>query len=359
MFLWGKCFLPVFLLAMIGNFLNLVVYNSDHIRYYIAIRMLCTRLLMNTLTMVFLLPYSLRISEVWEHGSVIDEYFWQYYPYQLCFVNLFGFCAMWLTVLMTGECYLHVFFPSHSKSWCTKRNLSRSYLVIFSAATVLAIFYPLNRTATLDVHCGRVVVTIVASEDSIYEMLERIHTVVSLVAAILAPMGLLVFMTSSIVWKLLLRRSDFPNTSHFTAEKRCVTRITLITTSLQLLAELPPVPVFVYASVIGPLVTNIEAVCIWNTLGVFLGLCNISLSFFVYIVFSEKFRQLVKTRLGEMFCKCGSAQSRITQYGATSGTDPKITTNLLIKPPKSTENSCCTDTYLINERSSAAEDAFL
>ncbi|VDM82549.1 unnamed protein product [Strongylus vulgaris] len=124
-------------------------------------------------------------------------------------------------------------------------------------------------------------------------MIERLHAIGNLLFAIIIPMFLLLFMTVSVVWKLVLRRSENPNASHFTAEKRCVTRITLITTSLQLLAELPPIPVFIYAAISGPRVINDTTVCIWNTVGVFLGLCNMSLSFFVYIMLSQKFRQMV------------------------------------------------------------------
>lgn len=40
----GYGFIFVFLLALFGNVVNLLIYNSDHIKYYIAIRMLCTRL---------------------------------------------------------------------------------------------------------------------------------------------------------------------------------------------------------------------------------------------------------------------------------------------------------------------------
>ncbi|VDM53467.1 unnamed protein product [Angiostrongylus costaricensis] len=285
--LMGYGFLVVFFLAMVGNCINLLIYNSDQIRYYIAIRMLCTRLLMNTLAMLFLLPQALRTVGVWEMNSAADSIYWSYYPYQAYFVNVFGFCAMWLTVLMTGECYLHVFFPTHSKSICTKRNLSRSYVVVAIVGLLLAIIYPLNRSVSLSIDsCDRVVVHIIASDC-------KLHTIGNLLFAIIIPMSLLVFMTISVVWKLVLRKSEFPNTSHFTSEKRCVTRITLITTSLQLLAELPPIPVFIYAAISGPRVINEIPVCVWNTVGVFLGLCNMSLSFFVYISLSNKFRQMV------------------------------------------------------------------
>lgn len=46
-----------------------------------------------------------------------------------------------------------------------------------------------------------------------------------------------------------------------------MTRITLITTGLQLIAELPPIPVFLYATIFGPAVTNEPAICVWNTIG--------------------------------------------------------------------------------------------
>jgi hypothetical protein len=40
----GYGFLVVFCFALIGNCLNLLIYKSDHIRFFIAIRMLCTKL---------------------------------------------------------------------------------------------------------------------------------------------------------------------------------------------------------------------------------------------------------------------------------------------------------------------------
>ncbi|KHJ81818.1 hypothetical protein OESDEN_18493 [Oesophagostomum dentatum] len=147
-------------------------------------------------------------------------------------------------------------------------------------------------------------------------LIERLHTIGNLLFAIVIPMSLLVFMTISVVWKLLLRKSENPNTSHFTAEKRCVTRITLITTSLQLLAELPPIPVFIYAAIFGPRVINETTVCVWNTVGLFLGLCNMSLSFFVYVLLSQKFRQMVYNRLHELSVRflpcCSTVHSKLS-----------------------------------------------
>ncbi|KAF1755545.1 hypothetical protein GCK72_011995 [Caenorhabditis remanei] len=356
----GYGFIFVFLLALFGNVVNLLIYNSDHIKYYIAIRMLCTRLLMNSLTLICMLPQALRIVSAWDSGSHIDELYWIYYPYQIYFVNLFGFCAMWLTVLMTAECYLHVFFPSHSKSLCTKRNLSRSYMIIISVGALLALMYKFNRSVTMSTHCNRVIPTIHASEDFIMICLEKIHTFANLLLAIVVPMCLLLFMAASILWKLVLKKTDF--VSHFTAEKRCVTRITLITTGLQLIAELPPIPVFLYATIFGPAVTNEPAICVWNTIAVFLGLCNVSLSFFVYLVFSDKFREMVKTRLSELI-PCFSTPRSLVHY-SNETSNPKQRTNLLAREQirikqSDTESSVCTETYLLNEKSSTNDDSFL
>uniref|UniRef100_A0A1I7WUA9 G_PROTEIN_RECEP_F1_2 domain-containing protein n=1 Tax=Heterorhabditis bacteriophora TaxID=37862 RepID=A0A1I7WUA9_HETBA len=105
--LMGYGFLTVFLLAMFGNCINLLIYNSDQIRYYIAIRMLCTRLLMNSFAMLFLLPQALRTVEVWEPNSAADHVYWRYYPYQAYFVNVFGFCAM---------CFFFSFINNYCKS---------------------------------------------------------------------------------------------------------------------------------------------------------------------------------------------------------------------------------------------------
>ena len=40
----GQGFLFVFMLALFGNVINIAIYNSDQIRFYIAIRMLSTKL---------------------------------------------------------------------------------------------------------------------------------------------------------------------------------------------------------------------------------------------------------------------------------------------------------------------------
>ncbi len=49
-------------------------------------------------------------------------------------------------------------------------------------------------------------------------------------------------------------------------------------------------PVLIYASVFGPYQLGSGSMCTWQTLSHFLGLCNASLSFFVYITFSCRFR---------------------------------------------------------------------
>ncbi|VDM23689.1 unnamed protein product [Toxocara canis] len=292
----GYGFLVVFCLALFGNCLNLLIYNSDQIRYYIAIRMLCTKLLMNTLTMLFLLPQALRIIHLWEYGNHADMIYWRFWPYQTYLINVFGFCAMWLTVLMTAECYVHVFFPSRSKTVCTMRNVSKSCILIGVVGMILALIYPLNRKVHLTSRCHKVQIQIAATGSILMNFFEVLHTVGNLFLAIIIPLTLLVFMTASIVWRLLLRRTscDSGDSRRFSAEKRCVTRLTLITTSLQLISECPAVPVFIYAALHGPHVVHTEPhLCLWHTNAQYLGICNASLSFFVYIVFSQRFRAML------------------------------------------------------------------
>lgn len=93
--------------------------------------------------------------------------------------------------------------------------------------------------------------------------------------------------------------------NHFAAEKRGVTRITLITCFIQvflaytqeiilifqLITETPSMSVLIYVSMYGVNVHREQYICTWQTLSYFLCLCNASLSFFVYITFSTRFRK--------------------------------------------------------------------
>jgi hypothetical protein len=107
---------------------------------------------MNTCMMVVMLPQALRVIRLWDVGDSTDQLYWRFWPYQASIhmplsytdsfilplqaylTNVFGFCAMWLTVLMTAECYIHIFFPSKSKLLCTKQTVWRSYFIILMAA---------------------------------------------------------------------------------------------------------------------------------------------------------------------------------------------------------------------------------
>ena len=55
-------------------------------------------------------------------------------------VHFFGFCANWLTVMMIGECFFHVFFATKSKTICTRQKARRFYaLIAFSRYFVFVI----------------------------------------------------------------------------------------------------------------------------------------------------------------------------------------------------------------------------
>ncbi|KAL3107803.1 hypothetical protein niasHT_017035 [Heterodera trifolii] len=325
--LMGHGFLVLFCFALIGNCINLLIYNSDQIRFFIAIRMLCTKLLMNTCMMVVMVPQALRVIRFWDIGGSTDILYWTFWPYQAYLTNVFGFCAMWLTVLMTAECYIHIFFPSKSKTLCTKQTVWRSYLIILFAALILASIYPLNRTVSLSNRCNRTIVKINTSQNFVMGFFEKVHTLADLLLSILLPLTLLVFMTVMIVWRLWVwpnrhRRHLLANEkaqvqansllsaaahqerkkreNHFAAEKRGVTRITLITCFIQLLTETPSMSVLIYVSMYGVNVHREGYICTWQTLSYFLCLCNASLSFFVYITFSTRFRKTMLHRARQM-----------------------------------------------------------
>lgn len=120
--------------------------------------------LVNTLIMICLLPTAMRSVNLWKAGSPYDEIYWKFWPYQAFLVNVFGFVGMWITVLMTAECYTYIFMPMKSKIICTKNNLLKSYIVISLIAIVLAGIYPLNRDVVLHTECNNVVVTISVSK---------------------------------------------------------------------------------------------------------------------------------------------------------------------------------------------------
>uniref|UniRef100_A0A914SFQ4 G-protein coupled receptors family 1 profile domain-containing protein n=1 Tax=Parascaris equorum TaxID=6256 RepID=A0A914SFQ4_PAREQ len=177
---------------------------------------------------------ALRIINVWELGDRMDMMYWSFWPYQTYLINVFGFCAM-LTVLMTAECYVHVFFPGRSKNVCTNRNVSKACLIIAVVGLVLALIYPLNRKVRLITKCHKLQINIATTA--------------------------------------------YSGSRRFSAEKRCVTRITFITTSLHLISECPAVPVFIYAVLRGPHVVHTEPqLCLWHTSAQYLGICNASLS---------------------------------------------------------------------------------
>uniref|UniRef100_A0AC35U5B2 G_PROTEIN_RECEP_F1_2 domain-containing protein n=1 Tax=Rhabditophanes sp. KR3021 TaxID=114890 RepID=A0AC35U5B2_9BILA len=245
--------------------------------------------------MLFMLPHTLRLLNVWSTGTAADRFYWVYWPYETFFVNTLGFCATWLTVLMTAECFINVYSPGLSKQFCTKRNIIICYLIIFVLGMLMGSIYPLNRDVQYHNHCGKWKAIISTSESALMNTMERGHTIVNLFLTILIPVTLLCFLTAAIVWKFVFQRSTKSGVIlKLSSEKRCVTRITLITTILLLVSELPAVPVFLYSFFSGPKVIHAnKGLCIWHSVSHFLGICSASLSFFVYFFFSQRFRQTV------------------------------------------------------------------
>uniref|UniRef100_A0A914UZZ4 G-protein coupled receptors family 1 profile domain-containing protein n=1 Tax=Plectus sambesii TaxID=2011161 RepID=A0A914UZZ4_9BILA len=294
--LMGKVFWLMLLLCLLGNCMNLIIYHTQQMRRFMAIQMLSAKAHMNTLYMLCLLPHALRASFDWAQSGTIDALFWYSWPYQIYLVNVFGCCAMWLTVLMTIERYLSVVFPIESKIWCNQSNLHKAYWVIGLSALALQLIYPLNRVIRpLDCRNGYVVFQIVTRPGMAFAMYEKLYTWLNLLLVIVIPLMLLVYMSAAIAWHLLVLGSA--NQHHFTMQKRCVTRITLVSTVLQLICETPAVPIFVLAALYDSSVVHNPTICVWHTAVYFMAFSNASLSFFVYLIFSERFRILVSSKL--------------------------------------------------------------
>jgi hypothetical protein len=235
---------------------------------------------------------------LWEAGSSLDNLYWKLWTYQAFFVNVFGFVGIYMSVLMVAECFIHIFMPLKSKEICTKTNLFRSYVVICIFGVLLAGIYPLNRIVRINDECkDNIFVTITMADSSYFlQIYERFHMLFNLLMAIILPLVLLVLMSAAIVWRLNSADSSSSKNGvgKFGSEKRNVVRITLITTSLQLFSELPSVPVFAFVSLFGASAMNeTSSLCTLQTLSQFVGIFNVSLSFFVYLLFSPRFRQAI------------------------------------------------------------------
>uniref|UniRef100_A0A914XBV2 G-protein coupled receptors family 1 profile domain-containing protein n=1 Tax=Plectus sambesii TaxID=2011161 RepID=A0A914XBV2_9BILA len=143
--LMGNMFMLLLVLCVFGNCVNLIIYHSDQMRQFLAIKMLSAKVLLNTLLMVCFLPQALRICQIWSANSGAEAIYWQTWPYLMYLINVLGFCSMWLTVLITFEYYLHVAFPTHSKLWCNEANVSKCSFIILLVALSLHLIVPLNR----------------------------------------------------------------------------------------------------------------------------------------------------------------------------------------------------------------------
>uniref|UniRef100_A0A0K0ES52 G_PROTEIN_RECEP_F1_2 domain-containing protein n=1 Tax=Strongyloides stercoralis TaxID=6248 RepID=A0A0K0ES52_STRER len=290
--LMGKIFLGVFAIALLGNITNIFIYGSDHIRKYITIKLLRSKLVLNTITLILLLPHTLRILEVWEKGSTIDYYYYIFWPLELFFVNLFGFCATWITVFMAAECIMTSFAPGYSKVLWTKRNVILSYIVLIILGTLMAIIYPLNRRVIFSVDNGKTKVIISTSNYNIISKIEKIHTIVNLTLTIIIPLVLLIMLTGILFYRFVFfRKTKTGVILRFTKEKKCVVKISLLTTILFILSEIPSIPIFINSYIKGSHVVNRDVtMCRWLSFSHFCGICNSSLSFVIYFIFSKRFR---------------------------------------------------------------------
>uniref|UniRef100_A0A0N4Z9K0 G_PROTEIN_RECEP_F1_2 domain-containing protein n=1 Tax=Parastrongyloides trichosuri TaxID=131310 RepID=A0A0N4Z9K0_PARTI len=288
----GHCFLVVINIAIIGNVINIVAYNRKKHRSFRVVEFLAFRLYANTLAMIFLIPHTLRTMGVWNASSPIDYYYWFY----------------WLTVMMTLECFFSVHNINMSRTIWTPINVSVSYSVICISGTLLTVIFIINRRVQFYKECGLTQVYVYTSKFKALIKIEEIITLLNLIITILIPLAFITSLTIAIVYILVFKKRRSGLVVRLSSEKKCVIRITLITTILFFLSEFPAIPVYYNAFFEGPKVVNTnDNICIWYSASHFSGLFNASLSFYIYFILSKRFRSTVYETFREY-------RNRITKF---------------------------------------------
>uniref|UniRef100_A0A0N4ZBC7 G_PROTEIN_RECEP_F1_2 domain-containing protein n=1 Tax=Parastrongyloides trichosuri TaxID=131310 RepID=A0A0N4ZBC7_PARTI len=289
----GDIVLVIFIIGMIGNITNIFIYTCDRLRHFVTIKLLCTKLIINTVALILFLPHTLRVLQVWDKNSRANElYFVYYWPFETFIHNLLGFCSSWITVFMTFDCVVTSYSPGYSQMIWNKRNVIIGFGILVCIGSLMGSIYPLNRRVIVSKHNNITDISILSSKTEVIENLERYHQISQIILSISIPLILLVIFSIIIFYRFVIyRKTKSGVVMKLTKEKICVVQTTILTTILFILSEIPAIPVFIKAHFSGITVTNNDiSVCRWLTFAHFSSICHASLSFFVYIIFSKRFR---------------------------------------------------------------------
>ncbi|CDW54352.1 7tm 1 domain containing protein [Trichuris trichiura] len=241
---------PIILfVCVLGNSTNLVVYQHRFLRASPTIRLLAVKAVVNT----------------------------------LCIMAL-------LTVAVTVESYILVAFPAHAKRWCSMRNANLCILLCFAGAAGLQMFYLISRRIkSFKCSDSEVYYYLLASGHPTYEVFYYWFNSIS---TLLLPMVAMLVLTAFIYHLLFWARNRFRKGSE---QKRCVTRLSLATTACHLVFEMPHVANFIIAATEERPTSQWHRSFPWLTFVAtanFLSMLDASVTFVVYFLCSQRFRQI-------------------------------------------------------------------
>ncbi|KFD50829.1 hypothetical protein M514_08267 [Trichuris suis] len=282
---------PIILfVCVLGNSTNLVVYQHRFLRASPTIRLLAVKAVVNTLCIMALLPRFFQSLPADLKSASMEQLYWKSLPATLFLINLFGTVAIWLTVAVTVESYILVAFPAHAKRWCSMRNANLCVLLCFAGATGLQMFYLISRrVVSFECSDSEVYYYLLASGHPTYEVFYYWFNSIS---TLLLPMIAMLVLTVLIYHLLFWARNRFRKGSE---QKRCVTRLSLATTACHLVFEMPHVANFIIAATEQRPASQWRRSFPWLTFVAaanFLSMLDASVTFVVYFLCSQRFRQI-------------------------------------------------------------------
>ncbi|CAJ0936488.1 unnamed protein product, partial [Mesorhabditis belari] len=330
-FFAGYCFLCFLLLALIGNVLNLMISNSELIRSYFAIRMLSAKLCLNSFCMLTLVPSSLRLLKFWDYGTDNDLLYWKFWPYEQFFVAFLSLCCVWTTVLMTFVCYKQIFHPNDDLGVESSRNVFLSFFSMFILSILLSIHKLFVKVDISIDSCKKAIVLLAKKPEVLADFCVFLSMIANFLLGAAVPLLLLVYMTTSIASKLL--RHD-PLSGHFSAEKLCVTRITMLTTGLQFFSTISQMIETISLRNSEEKINSFPQFCLFHSITHFLFLSNLSLPFYVFFGISPRFRSIVMAKL-RSYCPANPPQQSNAHSELTRMISPVTSMDDFTRPSSS------------------------
>lgn len=216
--------------------------------------------------------------------------------------------------------------PSRFKQLCTMKFANIVVMLSFTLSLVLQAFYPLTRTASL-VDCG--------GNSSRYQILrrfspdipslilyEKFYHWTNTICVIILP-----FLLMALLSVLILRSIKCTEGGRFTNLKKCILRITFLTTLTHLLLECPQSVMYFAAAFRGSSDIQSDLAlsdCNLAVITNFLSMTNAAVPFLLYTSSSRKFRRVLLLRIERFLCCSKKCRARYNCVPQQSGFEDSI-----------------------------------